>query len=86
VCKGGLILSLKSQEEQCLYAERNRRKEQKVKKPFEVSELTKLRRESIFIMQVRLKFARLVGEIEGRDLRQFRNLPSLGESERARKE
>jgi hypothetical protein len=65
VCKGGFILSPEALEEQCLYAQSNSRKEQKVKKPFEVSELTKLRKESVFIMQVSLKVARIIGEIEG---------------------
>jgi hypothetical protein len=55
VCEGGLIICPKAQEEQCLCAQRNRRKEHKVEKPFEVSELTKLRRGIISIMQMRTK-------------------------------
>jgi hypothetical protein len=39
VCEGGLILSPEAQEEQCLCAQSNRRKEQKVEKLFEVSQL-----------------------------------------------
>jgi hypothetical protein len=62
VCEGGLILSPEAQEEQCLCAQSNRRKEQKVEKPFEVSELTKLRRGSISIMQMRPKGTRLARE------------------------
>jgi hypothetical protein len=43
VCEDGLILSPEAQEEQCLCTEQRRRKEQKVEKPFEVSQSTKLR-------------------------------------------
>jgi hypothetical protein len=43
VCEDGLILSPEAQEEQCLCTQSNRRKEQKVEKPFEVSQSTKLR-------------------------------------------
>jgi hypothetical protein len=47
VCEGGLILSLKDQEEPCLCAQSNRRKELKVEKLFEVSGSTKLRRDNV---------------------------------------
>jgi hypothetical protein len=62
MCEGGLILSPKAQEEQCLCRQRNRRKEQKVKKPFEVSELTKLKRGSVSITQMRPKGTGLARE------------------------
>jgi hypothetical protein len=63
VCEGGLILIPKAQEEQCLCTQRNRKKEQKVEKPFEVSELTKLRRGIVSITQMRPKGTELAREV-----------------------
>jgi hypothetical protein len=47
-CRGTFeVQRSKAQEEQCLCAQSNRRKEKKVEKPFDVSQSTKLRKDSI---------------------------------------